>query len=107
MGASKTKWEKTDVRAANSAWLRNLNNIVSLDFCRFKNVHAVKAELCPNGRVSFLSRDNIKSLKNRDTSGSEIRAATLACSEGLLNRVPHCITPPCTAARRFNANRHL
>ena len=38
-----------------------------------------------------MSRHNIKSLLNGVTGGSEIRAVTLACSEGLLNRIPQCI----------------
>lgn len=44
----------------------------------------------PDSKDSFVFRDNIRTFLNGDTSGSEIKTATLACFEELLNRVPHC-----------------
>ena len=36
------------------------------------------------------AKDNFQSLLDGDNNGSEICAVALVCSEGLLNRVPHC-----------------
>ena len=52
---------------------------------------SIKQEYIPiQDRVSLSSKDNIKSLLNGNKRDSEIRALTLACSEGLVNRLPRC-----------------
>ena len=62
-----------------------MNTQVSRDFSHLKSFFcALRQEIFPDVRDSLLlSRDKNKSLLNGNTSGAEIRAAFLACSEAL------------------------
>lgn len=54
-----------------------------------KHFGALRAERFPELRKTLLSsrgKDNFL----EDKSGAEIKAAMLACSEGLLSRAPYC-----------------
>ena len=69
-----------------------MSNQVPPGFSRLESFCSLRAEKFPDVRESLvLSRDTNYSLLNGDTSCTDIRAVFLACFEGLLNRVPHCI----------------